>query len=227
VLPAQVKVHAVDEATLATVRGKYFGANMLVGVRIDLVSSLTTPQHGTASAAGALMVRNTGGGFQVQVDTRSSAQSAVEAGASLASQGLASGGESLQINGIGQVTQIAGDGNRMRNITAIRFVSDLGGGDFNGQAASQTSAGPMTAQVTFLDGGAQLTLSGPGALLGQQFSAGGGGNRRILQIGQIVGNGIAGSNQIQLQLLTQAMTARMQHYLGIQQALSGLQGLPR
>lgn len=220
-----VRAEVVDDAALAAISGKYYGANMLVGLRIDVVSTLHTAQQGTAQASGSLVVRRNGSGFDVAVGTQAQSVAGTDA---MAVTGTAAGGEHLQVEGIGQIAQIAGDGNRLSNLTAIRFVSDLGAADLNGATSSQASAGPMSAQVTFLDGGMRLDLTGPGSLLGQQFQPGAhGADGRILQIGQIAGNGVTASNQLQLQLMTQLMPALFQQQLGIQQALSGLRGLPR
>jgi hypothetical protein len=221
-----VRAEVVDDATLAGISGRYYGANMLVGLRIDVVSTLHTAQQGTAQASGTVVIRRNGSGFDVSVGTQ--AQTAAGGDAAPAT-GTATGGQHLPVSGIGQITQIAGDGNLLANLASIRFVSDLpDDGDLNGLTSSASSVGPMTAQITFSDGGMRLDLTGPGSLLGQQFQQGGNGvDGRILQIGQLTGNGITGHNQLHLQLMTQLMPALYQQQLGVQQALAGLRGLSR
>lgn len=220
-----LKVEAVDDTTLSGISGRYFGAHMLVGMRIDVVSQLHTPAAGAAQARGSLIVRRNGSGYDVQVHTEATAEpgSGTEGTASTA---VAGGAESLRVNGIGQVNQIAGDGNRLSNLASIRFVSDLDPtGDFNGATHGQAVNGPVSAEIRFVDGGMQLDLSAPGAHLAQHLMPGHGGG--LMQLGQIAGNGIAGSNRLQLQLATQLMPSLFQQQLGIQQALAGLQGIPR
>ncbi len=39
-----LKVQRVSDADLALIQGKYFGANLLVGVRVDLVSNWRAPE---------------------------------------------------------------------------------------------------------------------------------------------------------------------------------------
>lgn len=222
-----VRVEVVDDATLGTLNGKYFGANLLVGLRIDLVSSLSTAQGGTANATGSLqMIRVGPSDFDVRVDSRSSATEGAAAAA--LPHGSAVGAQGVQVDGIGQVTQIAGDGNRMTNLTTISFMPAATGGtgQFNGLAGSSASAGGMTAQVTFLEGGLQLALTGPGAALTQQLHATD-ASSQMLQSGQIAGNGIVGFNQLQLQLMTSPMSSVELHQLGVRQALAGLDGLGR
>lgn len=217
-----VRVEVVDESVLAGISGKYFGANMLVGLRIDLISTLHTPQGGSAAATGSLVMSFDGGDPQVWVDTQ--AQAASDGSPVPLPPGQsASGGDGLQVGGIGQVAQIAGDDNRFANLTSISFTRDVGGaGGFNGLGSQSAAAGPMTARVTFLDGGMQLALDGPAVHMGQRVGDGG-----IQQFGQIAGNGIIGSNRMQLQIMTGAAPEQWQRHLGIQQALAGLAALPR
>lgn len=226
-----LRTELVDELTLSQISGKYFGANMLVGLRVDLVSTLHTPQQGSATAAGSLSIRRAGNGFEVLVDTRSGAAAGLHDAVSTGATGnSASGAGSVQVNGIGQISQIAGDGNAMANLTTISFERNgaAASGNFNGHTSSQSSAGPLMARITFEDGGMQLGLRGPGANLSQQFNAGAGGDAgRISQVGQLAGQGLTGSNQLHLRLMTDVMPLQVQHQLGIQQALAGLCPLGR
>lgn len=221
-----VRVEVVDDSTLAGINGRYHGANMLVGLRIDIVSSAHAPGQAQAQASGSLLVRRTGSGYDVAVDTR--AQADAGTGGPMPT-GIATGGESLHVAGIGQITQIAGNGNSLSNLTTIRFVSDVGTANgFNGAATSTATSGAVSARIEFGNGGMRLDLHAPGALLGQHIdtnavhAAGG-----VMQIGQLTGNGILAHNQLHLQIATELMPSLWQQQLGVQQALSGLQGLSR
>lgn len=222
-LPDDVAFEVVDDDILAGQTGKYFGANMLVGVRVDIVSALHAPQ-GTAAASGSLLVMRDAGGITVQVDARSQASGDASVAAAPPPAGTISGGD-LSVDGIAQVTQIAGDGNRMGNTTTIRFVDSVSGSGFNGQTQASTGAGPMTAQVSFTDGGVRMDVGGPGAHLVQDVATD--GASRVLQSGQVAGVGLTASNHLQLQMVTSAMPTQLVHQFGIQQALSGLVGLTR
>ena len=219
-----VRVQLVDDATLADMTGKYFGADMLVGVRIDLVSTLATAQGATATATGSLYVRRTGNGFDVRVDSHAEAlPGGTEAPPAT---GIAVGGENIRVDGIGQITQIAGDGNRMGNLAVV----DLGSAPaapsgFNGQTGAQAEAGGLTARVSFAGGGLQLGLVAPGATIRQEVTPG--ASTRVLQTGQIAGDGFTGSNALHLQMMTTALPASSVQQLGIQQALSAVSGLRR
>jgi hypothetical protein len=224
-----VRAELVDDATLSEISGKFHGANMLVGLRIDLVSTLHNAQGGSAHASGTLQVTPDGhGGYRVQVDSHSGAGAGQ--GMQAAGGQQAVGGESLQVDGIGQVAQIAGDGNRLGNLTSIGFsrAADAGG-QFNGRASSASTAGAMSARISFDPAlGATLSVRGPGALLSQQLGAGpDAGRGSIRQLGQIAGNDMVGHNELRLQVFTQAMPERWQRHLGVEQALAGLNGVGR
>lgn len=221
-----VRVEVVDEDTLGRISGKFYGADMLVGLRIELLSNWRTAD-GSLSAAGTLQIqRNGNGGFNVQVDTRSSAQDTGGAGSALGNAS-AVGGEQLSVNGVGQVVQIAGDGNKFANLTAISFTPQAasGGGNFNGQTASTSSHGNMIASVSFEGGGAKLGLTAPSGGLSQSVISGANGG--LMQAARIAGQDQIGSNTLQLQMQTAAMPALQQQQLGVYEALAGLRQLPR
>lgn len=217
--PARAEV--VDSDTLAQVRGKFYGADMLVGLRIELVSNWKTA-GGTLGASGTLQIqRNGSGGYDVQIDSRSNAQATGAAG-SLAPNASATGGDQVAVNGIGQVAQIAGDGNKFSNLTKISFTpASQAGGSFNGQSSSSASSGDMTARISFGESGIDLGLR---SAIGQMSQAMNGG---AMQISRIAGNDQIGSNMMQMQVLTERMSEQMQRMAGIEQALAGLQQIPR
>lgn len=217
-------VEVVDDATLASMTGRFYGADMLTGVRIDLVSNLATAQGGRATAAGSLYVRRTATGFEVHIDSRAGA-SAGEGGAAPTGH-VATGGERLGVHGIGQVAQIAGDGNRMGNIAVIRIGADPAApSDFNGRSSAQAGAGDLTAQISFVGGGVRLGLGATGATIRQEVVPGDAG--RVMQLGQIAGNGFTANNSMHLQMMTTAMPTLSMQQLGIQQALAAISGLRR
>lgn len=220
-----VRVEVVDEDTLSRISGKFYGADMLVGLRIELLSNWRTAE-GNMSAAGTLQIqRNSNGSFSVQVDTRSNAQAGGGSGSGL-SNGSAVGGDQISVNGVGQVVQVAGDGNKFANLTAISFAPhSASGGNFNGQTSSSSSAGGMVASVSFEGGGARLGLAAPSGMLSQSVVSGANGG--IMQAARVAGQDQVGSNTMQLQMQTAAMPALQQQQMGVYQALAGLSQLPR
>lgn len=222
--PPPVRVELVDDATLAGMTGKFFGADMLTGVRIDLVSTLANAQGGSATASGSLYIRRAGSGYQVRVDSRAEA---IEGSAPTPATGNAANGVAgIGVDGIGQITQIAGDDNRMGNLAVIRFGADpAGAGGFNGATNAQARAGDLTARVSFADGGMRIRLSDIGATIHQEVMPGESGH--IMQVGQIAGNGFTANNSLQLQMMTTAMPILAMQQLGIHQALAAISGLRR
>lgn len=223
--PAHIPViegEAVADSELAAISGKYFGANMLVGLRVDLVSSLANGQGGAGKAVGSLYIARTAEGFDIRVHSQADAS-----GTSSAAPGagtMVSGGDQIQVNGIGQITQVAGDGNRMANIAVIGVTDNLAAPEgFNGRTSAQADSGGISARVTFADGGLRLGLAAGGATISQAMSPANGG--QITQIGQIAGNGFAASNNMHLQLMTATMSSLSAQQIGIQQALAAVNGL--
>lgn len=229
---APVRHELVDDSELAGITGKYLGSNMLVGLRVDLVSTLSTGQGGTAMAGASLYIQRTGSGFRVLVDSRADAAApaldpaTATAGAAGTEpvRNIATGGDRIDVQGIGQITQIAGDNNRMANLALIEVVDALAAADgFNGRRGLQAASGDMVATVSFVGGGVELGLSGPGATIRQQALAGGAGG--VMQVGQIAGDGMVASNSMHLQMLSSAMPILSMQQLGIQQALVAISGL--
>lgn len=212
----------VADAELASISGKNLGANMLVGLRVDLVSNLANAQGGSGTAAGSLYIMRTADGFDVRVHSQASAAGG---GASPAT-GVVGGGEQLQVSGIGQVSQIAGDGNRMANVAVIGVTDNLAAPEgFNGLTGAEAGAGDMTARVTFGDGGVHMAVASPGATLTQAMSPANGG--QVMQVGQIAGNGFVANNTMNLQLMTTTMSSISAQQAAIQQALAAVSGLRR
>jgi len=219
-----VRVEVVDENTLDGIRGKFMGADMLVGLRINLLSDWRTAS-GSMSAFGSLQIeRGANGEFIVSIYTDAKASLENPAGA-LQPNASATGGQQISVNGIGQVTQIAGDGNQFSNLTTISFVPNGSLGAFTPGAANSTSSqGDLIATVSFGGGGMTLGLSGPGGLMQQSVGGAEGG---LMQVAQVAGQNQVGSNTMQLQMLSATMPALMQQQRGLYQALAEMKQLPR
>lgn len=221
--PSQSRPQPVDDATLAGVSGRYYGGDMLVGLRLELVSSVTTAAGDTARAQGTLTIQRTAdGGYAVSVSTDTGAS---QGDGTAAATGIPGGGQEVRIDGIAQIAQIAGDDNRALNTATIRVYP---GDGFElpaaGAADSHSQDGPNRATATASGGGLRLSIDLPGAHLSQQLGGPGGGAMQLVQLG---GNGIVARNDMQLGLMTRALPLSTQHALGIQQALAGMLALGR
>ncbi|HTH73897.1 MAG TPA: peptidase C39 [Trinickia sp.] len=149
-------------------------------------------------------------------------------------QASASGGQSVSVNGVSQITQVAGDGNVGANSTVIDFngasASTLAGNvaSANSPTATATSAsGNVKAGISFAGGGVSVSLQTPAGVATQTISpAGIQGGGSIGQLLQIAGNGQAVVNQLKLSVQTLPMSGAQMRQLGVLQALQN-SALPR
>jgi|GEM_PF-696029 len=156
----------------------------------------------------------------------------------------AAGGQNVSVNGVSQITQVAGNGNVGSNSTVIDFNgsgiagataqsnTNMGGGT-NVTTASPTAtaasaSGNVKAGISFANGGVVVTMQTPAGIATQTIAPAGvqrGGS--IAQLLQIAGDGQAVVNQLKLSVQTQPMSAALLRQLGVQQALRNAAALRR
>jgi hypothetical protein len=243
-----VSWQAVDDDVLSHQTGKAPGAEMVSGLVLDLMSQWQMPNGAAATAHGRLTVTtlpdNT---LSAQVSTSAQANDGVahgngnhygnvsssagaSAGTGANAQASATGGQNVSINGVSQVTQVAGNSNIGMNSAVIDFdgpgASAIGTGgaagtNSNSASASATSAsGSVNASVTFGNGGVALSLQTPAGIARQTIAtAGAQGSGSIAQSIQVAGNAQAVLNQLQLSVQTHAMSGALLRQLGVLQAM--------
>jgi hypothetical protein len=222
--PAVVKVQMVDDDVLAGQTGKYAGAMMISGFVLNVISQWRLPNGVTALAQGTLSAAQNAAG---QVSSSVNAFASVTGGgpgSSGANSGAnpnaqASGGQSISVNGVSQVTQVAGDRNLGTNSALIDFNSSaaqLMGTANAPSAAASNSTGSIKAGISFGSNGISVALQTPAGLATQTITP---GNGQIAQLLQIAGNNQQVANALQLHLQTQQMSAAMIRQLGVLQAL--------
>lgn len=219
-----VRAELLGDDVLDRQRGRYLGFDMIVGMRIEAHSSWQTGSGGGLQASGAIWLRQLpDGGYALY---QGATASAGEGAAGGSGTGWAVGGEHLAVGGIGQVTQAAGDGNRVENLLVIGF-DDAGGGAtaFNGQSSASAGSGGHRAEVSVSPGGFLIGLHAPEGQVSQTLSTGAGGS--LMQLVQVSGNGHVASNHMQIFLQTATMPAALQQQLSIQQAMESLRGIGR
>nr|WKF56860.1 hypothetical protein HUO10_001331 [Paraburkholderia busanensis] len=223
--PAAVKVQLVDDDVLATQTGKYAGATMISGFVLNVISQWQLPNGVTALAQGTLSAaQNAVGQVTTAVNTLASvsggnagANSGANSGANPNAQ--VNGGQSISVNGVSQVTQVAGDRNTGTNSAVIDFNNSavtLAGAANAPSAAASNSTGSVKAGITFGSNGISVALQTPAGLATQTITP---GNGQIAQLLQIAGNNQQVANALQLSLQTQQMSAAMIRQLGVLQAL--------
>lgn len=221
---AAINVQMVDDDVLANQTGKYAGATMISGFVLNVISQWHLPNGVSATAQGTLAaVQNTAGQVTSTVNTLASVtgggpgNSAANSGAN--PNARANGGQSISVNGVSQVTQVAGDRNVGANSALIDFNNNavtLTGTANAPSAAASNSTGSIKAGISFGSNGISVALQTPAGLATQTITP---GNGQIAQLLQIAGNNQQVANALQLHLQTQQMSAAMIRQLGVLQAL--------
>ena len=224
---AAVKLQPVDYAILASQSGRGVAGDIISGVVVNLLSQWNMPNGTTAVAQGALSIV-TNALNQVSVQVSSSAAvigSNNTAGSGANPNASATGGQNASVNGVSQITQVAGNGNSGNNQTVVDFntpLNSLSGGTYNNQtsAFASNTSGSVKAGVAFGNGGISISLQTPAGLATQTITPGASQQAgQIAQLLQIAGNNQQVANALQLHLQTQQMSASMLRQLGVLQAL--------
>ncbi|WP_341314686.1 peptidase C39 [Paraburkholderia sp. IMGN_8] len=221
---AAIKVQMVDDEVLANQTGKYAGGTMISGFVLNVISQWQLPNGANALAQGTLTaVQNAAGQLASTVNTLARVtdggfgNAGANSGANPNAQ--ASGGQSISVNGVSQVTQVAGDRNIGANSALIDFNNNAVSPASTANApsaAAGNSAGSIKAGISFGSNGVSVALQTPAGLATQTITT---SNGQIAQLLQIAGNNQQVANQLQLHLQTQQMSAAMIRQLGVLQAL--------
>jgi hypothetical protein len=233
----------VDDDVLSHQTGKGAGGTMVSGLVLQILSQWQMPDGGSATAQGALTIStNANNSVSAQVSTSAQARDGAAHGNGVgqgnASHGTttsasATGGQLVSVNGVSQVTQVAGNGNVGMNSTVIDFngesASSLASSGASGSnsswnsslSATATSAsGNVKAGIAFGNGGVAVTVQTPAGVATQTITpAAFQGSGSIAQLLQIAGNGQAVVNQLQLSIKTMPTSAALLRQSGVLRAL--------
>jgi hypothetical protein len=224
---ADADLQPVDDTVLASQSGKGIGGEVISGVVVNLLSQWNLPNGTTALAQGALSIA-TNALNQTSVQVSSNAVVIgpnTNSGSGANPNASASGGQNTTVNGVSQITQVAGNGNTGTNQAVIDFNSpgtNLSTGSYNNatSAAASNANGSVKANVTFGNGGMSIALQTPAGMATQTIAPGTSQQAgAIAQLLQIAGNNQQVANALQLHLQTQQMSASMVRQLGVLQAL--------
>ncbi|CAG9223517.1 Peptidase C39 [Paraburkholderia tropica] len=224
-----VRCEPVGDDVLAHQSGKYAGSNMISGFVLTVLSQWQLPNGASAVAQGSLSVsQNTANQLSASVQSLAKVTDPVgtNAGNSGASPNAsANGGQNLMINGVSQITQVAGNSNVGVNGATIDFANpaaQLAGqaGMNQSSASAQNANGTIRAGIAFGSNGINVTLQTPAGVATQNIVPSGAQQAgAIAQLLQIAGNNQKVANQLQLNLQTQQMSAQMIRQSGVLQAL--------
>ncbi|MCI0150821.1 peptidase C39 [Paraburkholderia sediminicola] len=224
---AAVKLQPVDDTLLAEQTGKGIAGDIISGVVVNLLSQWQMPNGTTAVATGALaIVTNTLNQVSAQVNSAAAVIGpGSNAGSGANHNASATGGQNVNVNGVSQVTQVAGNGNLGANQTVIDFnatAGSLSDGSYNNATSALASnpSGSVKAGVAFGNGGISVSLQTPAGIATQTVAPGNAQQAgMIAQLLQIAGNNQQVANQLQLHLQTQPMSAAMLRQMGVLEAL--------
>ncbi|MGZ2744131.1 peptidase C39 [Burkholderia stagnalis] len=225
-LPAPA-MQLVDDDVLAHQTGKYAGASMISGFVVNLVSRWQLP-NGTLAIAQGTLAAATNAAHQLDAHVTTLAKVVEGHGGSNGANphAVATGGQSVSVNGISQVTQVAGNNNAGSNTAVIDFNAQnpapaaLPGSTSNSSASATDASGTVKAGVSFGGSGLSLALQTPAGLATQSINPA--TNQQagaIAQLLQVAGNRQIVSNQLQILLQTQQMSPATLRQMGVLQAL--------
>lgn len=225
-LPAPA-LQLVDDDVLAHQTGKYAGASMISGFVLNLVSQWQLPNGALAVAQGTLSAAtNAANQLNAQVTTLAKVVDGNGAPSDANPNAVATGGQSVSVNGISQITQVAGNHNAGTNSAVIDFnaprstSTPLPGSTSNASAFASDSSGTVKAGISFGGNGVSLVLQTPAGLATQSITSSSGQQAgAIAQLLQVAGNRQVVSNQMQLMLQTQQMSPATLRQMGVLQAL--------
>jgi hypothetical protein len=221
---AREYVHLISDDELGSIRGKYLAGLTIVGLQLELLSQWQAAGN-TLTAGGVLQVVHVGDGYQIQMGSHASAAAGDAWSSSVGAS--ASGANSLQISGIAQVSQLAGDNNQHSNLTVIDFAPHDMSAQLNGQASSQATSDSADVSVNFSNGGATLAIQSSQSRLTQQVAINSGPDAAgIMQVGGLVGDNQNSSNLLRLHIMTAPTDAQVAVQNNVLQALH-LMPLPK
>lgn len=225
----------VGDEVLAVQTGKFAGVPAISGFVLNLLSQWQLPNGEAIAADATLAVSRTVNGLLAQTNANAAVRSLVNGngqGADTNANGPAnngangattSGGENVRVNGVSQVTQVAGYNNTGSNSAVIDFSPGNPGQLYNGNTQASVS-GPtgLAANIAFTPTGASVSLRTPAGIATQQIITSQNQTGNIAQLLKIAGNNQTVMNQLQLHLQTSNLTSNQLRQIGIQSALSNM-----
>ncbi|QDX21358.1 hypothetical protein FP568_08890 [Pandoraea pnomenusa] len=222
----------VSDEVLSHATGKYAQQNMITGFQLVMQSQWQMPTGASLMATGVLGVNQGAGGYQVQTGAATGILPGVANATTPVTQ-VVSGGASVLINGVAQITQVAGDANNALNKAVIQYAPGVAIASLipvSGQGAnhSQTTVGNLNASVAITSAGMQITLNTPNGNLGQSIGGGAGAAmNQIMQVVQVAGNAQQVMNTLQLNLQSSPITSGGLRQAGVQSALANMAAIRR
>jgi hypothetical protein len=218
-----IRWQPVSDDVLAGQTGKFANGQMISGFVLNLLSQWNLPNGASAIAQGSLAVAQNAAN-QMSATVNSTARVVNGNGRNTGADASAqvNGGQQIAVNGVSQVTQVAGNSNVGMNAAQIDFTGNAlpsAGGNGATSANASNANGTIRAGITFGNGGVSVALQTPAGMATQTIAPGAGQTGSIAQMLQIAGNNQQVANQLQLQLQTAQMSSASLRQAGVLQAL--------
>lgn len=231
----------VGDEVLAAQTGKFAGIPSISGFVLNLLSQWQLPNGESVAAAGTLAVSKTADGFSAQTSVNAAIRNLVSQTNQAvntyvqgqlnngANGATTTGGENVKVNGVSQVTQVAGYNNIGNNSAVIDFSPGKATPQTYNGATSASASGPngLAANIAFTANGAVVQLNTPAGIATQTITANQNQAANIAQLMKIAGNNQAVTNQLQLHLQTSTLTANQLRVMGVQAALANMTSLKK
>nr|WP_175113087.1 peptidase C39 [Paraburkholderia solisilvae] len=218
-----IKWQAVGDDVLAGQTGKFANGQMISGFVLNVLSQWSLPNGASAIAQGSLAVaQNAANQMSAAVNSNARVIDGNGRGSGADPSASVNGAQQISVNGVSQVTQVAGNSNVGMNSAQIDFSSNaLPSVTSNGATSANASNanGTIKAGITFGNGGVTVALQTPAGLATQTIAPNSAQAGSIAQMLQIAGNNQQVANQLQLQLQTAQMSSSMLRQAGVLQAL--------
>jgi hypothetical protein len=221
-------VELAGDDELAQQRGKYLGASVVSGFMVEMATHWRN-EAGQASAQARLLATDLAGHRpNAAANTQASVQMGAGSLSGVTPAASVSGGTGVQVNGVGQVTQVAGANNLASNSTSISIQTASLPTLPSGSASAMAAQNGFVAQAQAGLGGVQVAVTSPMGVASQAVTPGtAGAAGSVMQVAQMAGNAQVIANQLSIQLQVQTMSRQQLAQIGVAQALQSVAGLRR
>jgi hypothetical protein len=218
-----IRCQAVGDDVLAGETGKFANGEMISGFVLNLLSQWNLPNGASAIAQGSLAVaQNAANQMSATVNSTARVIDGNGRHTGAAPSALVSGGQQISVNGVSQVTQVAGNSNVGMNAAQIDFTGNAvpsASGNGTTTASASNANGSIRAAISFGNGGVSVALRTPAGLATQSIAPNNDQAGSIAQMLQIAGNNQQVANQLRLQLQSAQMSSAALRQAGVLQAL--------
>jgi hypothetical protein len=227
-----IQCQPVDDDVLSHQTGKFADNNMISGFVLSLLSQWQLPNGATAIAQGALSVaENAANKLTAQIETSANVIEGNNPHHTGANPGaIATGGQNVSVNGVSQITQVAGNSNIGSNGATVDYnnngtpqLPNIPGATNQPSALATNANGSIQAGITFANNSINVSVQTPAGIATQSIVPSGAQQAgAIAQLLQIAGNNQQVANRLALTLQTQQMNAALVRQTGVLQALRNI-----